>query len=109
MMPFLLYTAMRAIQEFTINEIWQLSATEIAQRIEDRAARVQQRWWRRGCSARIDAVNPAMNAVVRVLAEDARAAAVAADRGWPPASARPLHGVPFTVKESIDVAGSATT
>src|ERR1700761_4752699 len=55
---------------------------------------------------RIEAVNPHLNAVVRVLADEARTAADAADTS----DARgPLHGVPFTVKENIDVAGPATT
>jgi amidase len=40
------------------------------------------------------------------LAEEALAAADAADAG---ASRGPLHGVPFTVKENIDVAGTPTT
>jgi amidase len=41
-----------------------------------------------------------------VLAEQALAAADAADRTAP---AGPLHGVPISVKENIDVAGTATT
>jgi amidase len=60
--------------------------------------------------ARIEAVNPTLNAVVTVLAEEARAAAVALDRriadGDP---VGPLAGVPFTVKANIDLAGQPTT
>jgi amidase len=60
--------------------------------------------------ARIDEVNPRINAVVRDVREDALAAAAAADEqtreGGP---LGPLHGVPFTVKECIDVAGLPTT
>ncbi len=59
--------------------------------------------------SRIEAVNPKVNAVVRVLADEARAAAVEADRKM--ASGEPLgplHGVPCTVKENIDVAGLPT-
>ena len=59
---------------------------------------------------RIAEVNPAVNAVVKVLAESALAAADNADSAV--RSGRPLgrfHGVPFTIKENIDVAGQATT
>jgi len=49
-----------------MSEIWQLSATELAQRIADRqlsSAEVVN-----AHLARIEAVNPALNAVVRILA-----------------------------------------
>jgi amidase len=60
--------------------------------------------------ARIDAVNPALNAVVRVLADEARAAAALADKKLAAGeTVGPLHGVPFTVKENIDMAGLPTT
>jgi len=60
--------------------------------------------------ARIAQVNPMLNAVTIVLGDAARAAADAADRRVASGGALgPLHGVPFTVKENIDVAGSATT
>ncbi|HZQ34309.1 MAG TPA: amidase, partial [Dehalococcoidia bacterium] len=55
---------------------------------------------------RIAAINPALNAVVQLPAERARAAARAADaalaQGQP---IGPLHGVPFTVKDTLDAAG----
>jgi amidase len=58
---------------------------------------------------RIAAVNPALNAVTRVLADEARAAAAAADDAVAAGSPLgPLHGVPFTVKQNIDLAGSST-
>ena len=60
--------------------------------------------------ARIAEVNPDLNAVTVTLADEARAAATLVDRavahGEP---LGPLAGVPFSVKENIDVAGSATT
>jgi amidase len=59
---------------------------------------------------RIAAVDPAVNAVRVPLADTARAAAERADAqlaaGEP---VGPLHGVPITVKENVDVAGTATT
>lgn len=60
--------------------------------------------------ARIDAVNPAINAVILRRDEAARAEAQAADA----ARARgetlgALHGVPVTVKDCIDVAGLPST
>jgi fatty acid amide hydrolase len=60
--------------------------------------------------ARIEAVNPALNAVVVKRYDEARAEAQAADerrtRGAP---LGPLHGVPVTVKEALDVAGTPST
>jgi len=89
-------------------ELWRMGASDLAAAI--RAKRVSSREVVEAHLARIDAVNPAVNAVTVVLAEEARAAADAADsalaRG---ADVGPLHGVPITVKENIDVAGSATT
>src|ERR1700682_5785137 len=91
-----------------MSEVWQLSATERAQRIARRqlsSAEVVD-----AHLARIDAVNPALNAVVRVLADEARAGAALADRRLAAGEAvGPLHGVPFTVKENIDMAGLPTT
>ncbi|MGW4072948.1 amidase [Streptomyces asiaticus] len=59
---------------------------------------------------RMDEVNPRLNAVVTVLAEQALAAARAADESVKAgASLGPLHGVPFTVKDALDVAGVVTT
>ncbi|MGW5694347.1 amidase family protein [Streptomyces asiaticus] len=57
---------------------------------------------------RMDEVNPRLNAVVTVLAEQALAAARAADESVKAgASLGPLHGVPFTVKDALDVAAAA--
>jgi amidase len=91
-----------------MSEIWQLSATELAQRIAKRefsSVEVVN-----AHLARIDAVNPTLNAIVRVLADEARAAAELADRRLAAGEkVAPLHGVPFTVKENIDMAGLPTT
>src|SRR6478736_1732022 len=55
---------------------------------------------------RIEEINPSLNALRVVLADEALAAADEADRHEPQG---PLHGVPISVKENVDVAGTATT
>jgi amidase len=60
--------------------------------------------------ARIEALNPLLNAFTTVLTEgalaEARARDEARDRGEP---LGPLHGVPVAIKEENDVAGTVTT
>jgi amidase len=57
---------------------------------------------------RISQVNPRLNAAVEVLAEPARAAARAADeRRARGAQLGPFDGVPFSIKDSIEVAGTS--
>lgn len=59
--------------------------------------------------ARIDAVNPVLNAVIAEAREGARTAARAADqRRASGAALPPLHGVPMTHKDTHDVAGLPT-
>jgi amidase len=91
-----------------MNELCKRSAVELARLIASKE--VSAREVVDAHLARIDEVNPKVNAVVRVLADEARAAADEADRkiaaGW---QLGPFHGVPFTIKENIDVAGTATT
>ncbi|TAK01476.1 MAG: amidase [Chloroflexota bacterium] len=61
------------------------------------------------CLARIEAVNPAINAVVR-FTDDALDRARRADLGRAAGTILgPLHGVPFTAKDSLDSAGVVTT
>ena len=55
---------------------------------------------------RIAEVNPRLNAIVTLCEDEARAAAAAADRAT---ERGPLHGVPFTVKDSIATAGVRST
>jgi amidase len=55
--------------------------------------------------ARIENVNPHLNAFTMVLADQARASARRADQGLKVGA---LHGVPVTVKDSYDVAGLPT-
>jgi Asp-tRNA(Asn)/Glu-tRNA(Gln) amidotransferase A subunit family amidase len=54
---------------------------------------------------RIERVNPSINAFTMVLADQARESARRADNGLKTGL---LHGVPFTLKDSFDVAGLTT-
>jgi amidase len=92
----------------TITELWRMGATELAAAIRTKHA--SSREVVEAHLRRIDAVNPAANAVTVVLREQALQAADAADRALAAGqNPGPLHGVPFTVKENIDLAGTATT
>src|ERR1700719_1419934 len=58
---------------------------------------------------RIQAVNPKINAVVTLMAEQALTSADAADKAVTSgASLGPLHGVPFSIKDALDTAGVLT-
>jgi Asp-tRNA(Asn)/Glu-tRNA(Gln) amidotransferase A subunit family amidase len=59
--------------------------------------------------ARVDAVNPALNAVVARDDEAALDAADAADRARRAGEERPLLGLPVTIKDSLATAGLVTT
>lgn len=59
--------------------------------------------------ARIEAVDPAVNAVVELRPEEALAEATSADETLGRGGQRPLHGVPMTVKDTFNVAGLHTT
>jgi amidase len=64
----------------------------------------------KACLARIDAVNPKINAVVALCRERALAEAEAADAARVAGKRLgPLHGVPFTIKDSFDTAGVVST
>jgi amidase len=59
--------------------------------------------------ARIEAVNPVVNAVVGMDANAARVAAAESDRRLRDGEARPLEGLAITVKDAFDVAGLRST
>ena len=62
------------------------------------------------CLRRIDDDNPRLNAFILVMADDARQQAREADRELAAGRDRgPLHGVPISIKDLIDIAGTPTT
>jgi len=62
------------------------------------------------CLQRIDAGNKRLNAFITVMAEEARRQARDADRELAAGRDRgPLHGVPISIKDLIDIRGVATT
>jgi amidase len=94
--------------EFCMQDLWRLSAAEMASLI--RSKKVSAKEAATAALARLDAVNPKINAVVDHRPEDVLAQASAVDaaigRGEDPG---PLGGVPVTVKVNIDQEGFATT
>lgn len=91
-----------------MTELWRLSATDLAARI--RAREVSAREAAQAALDRLNAVNPAINAVVDHRPAEVLAAADRVDqavaRGEDPGV---LAGVPMTVKVNLDQAGYATT
>ena len=88
--------------------LWQLDALEVAARI--RRKEISASEVTRSVLDRIAQVNPRINALAEVMADEAQAAAQVADA----VAARgeflgPLHGVPVTIKVNVDTAGHATT
>ena len=91
-----------------MQDLWRLSAAGLASLIKSR--KISAKEAAAAALARLDAVNPAINAVVDHRPEDVLKQAAAVDA----AIARgedlgPLAGVPVTVKVNIDQQGFATT
>ena len=61
------------------------------------------------CLARIEDVNPRINAVVRLADDARRQGPIRRRRAGRGRRRGPLHGVPFTIKDSLDTAGVVTT
>ncbi|MES1931739.1 glutamyl-tRNA(Gln) amidotransferase subunit A [Salinisphaera shabanensis T35B1] len=91
-----------------MNEMLSLSATELGQKIK--AGDISPVDAVDACLARIDATEPKLNAYVRVLADEARAAAKQAEKEIAAGQWKgPLHGVPVALKDLYDLAGVPTT
>jgi aspartyl-tRNA(Asn)/glutamyl-tRNA(Gln) amidotransferase subunit A len=89
------------------NAIYYKDATELAALI--RTKQLSSREVVQAHLDRIRAVNPKVNAIVTLLADDALKGADAADKAVKNgAELGPLHGVPFTIKDAIDTAGVLT-
>ena len=91
-----------------MDELLHASATQIAQAIREK--KISSEEFVKACLARIEAVNPRLNAVVQLPAERALAAAREADEALARGEVRgPVHGVPFTLKDAIETAGVIST
>ncbi|WP_417222247.1 amidase family protein [Achromobacter spanius] len=91
-----------------MSELWRLSAVELASRIRNRDVSAVEA--AQSALDRLNAVNPALNAVVDHRPDEVMARASDVDaqlaRGEDPGV---LAGVPVTVKVNVDQAGHATT
>src|SRR5689334_18413949 len=85
-------------------ELLSLSATAQARLIRER--QVSSRELVGAHLEQIARVNPRIHAAIEIFAEEALAAAERADRSE---AYGPFHGVPFSVKDSIEIAGAVCT
>ena len=89
------------------SDIWHWDASATAAAI--RAGKISSREAVEAALGRLREVNPAVNAVVETLEEEALAAADRADSIANRKAAGSLHGVPVTTKINVDLSGHATT
>jgi amidase len=91
-----------------MQDLWRLSAADLASLVQTK--KVSAKDAATAALARLDAVNPKINAVVDHRPEDVLAQADAVDAAIARGDdAGPLAGVPVTVKVNIDQQGFATT
>lgn len=91
-----------------MNQLLTLSATNQARVI--REGRISSSELVRAHLERTDTVNPRINAAISVLADCALTEARAADEAMARGERKgPLHGVPFSLKDSIELAGTVCT
>jgi hypothetical protein len=88
--------------------VWRWDATDIAAHIRLRTIASSDAV--QSCLDRIAEVNPHLNAIVHMVANNALREAKEADAALKNnAPIGPLHGVPVTIKLNVDVKGEATT
>jgi amidase len=91
-----------------MTDLWRLDATEQARLI--RMGAVSSVELTKATLARVNAINPKINAIVDLMADEALKAAADADKKTKSgAELGMLHGVPVTVKINIDFKGRANT
>lgn len=89
-------------------DLWRLGAQELTDGIRRRDYSCREAT--SSVLARIDDINPRINALPFVMRESALVAADAADRALHSGQTLgPLHGVPVTIKINVDVEGMPTT
>jgi amidase len=91
-----------------MNELIYSSATKLARVIQEK--KVSSVEVVSAYMEQIDAVNPKLNAIVQLTAETALEQARESDKALARGEIKgPLHGVPITIKDSLDTAGVITT
>lgn len=91
-----------------ISELWKMNASEIVQLVKER--KVSCRETVQAHIDRIKEINPGINAITVLLEEQALDMADNEDKKLARGEkVLPLQGIPFTVKENIDLTGSATS
>jgi amidase len=90
------------------DDLWRWQASDLADAIRNKS--IKSRDAVEACLARIEQVNPTINAVIDSLADEALSASDLADQKISKGEELgALHGVPVTIKVNVDVAGRATT
>lgn len=90
-----------------MSELWEFNATQLTHLVSTKQASCLEII--EAFFSRISEVNGSLNAITVLLEESARKAAITADRSVAAGKLAPLTGVPISIKENQDVAGSATT
>ena len=91
-----------------MDELIYTSVTKLARSIRDKELSSQEVV--EAYLARIAAVNPKLNAVVQLTADTALAQAKKMDKAFASGKCQgPLHGVPMTIKDSLDTVDAITT
>jgi len=89
-------------------DLARLTVEELGRRLRVRELTAEQ--VTEACLRRIDEDNPRLNAFILVMADTARQQAREADRELAAGRDRgALHGVPISIKDLIDIAGTPTT